>query len=85
LADVDVLGVEAWIAGMARKGSGATVVIRAHGVLSGILGDAVKGKRPAANPCSGVDNLPRKTAKRHIYLTADDVATLADESGDIVR
>jgi integrase len=82
LADVDVLGVEAWIAGMTRNGSGATVVIRAHGVLSGILADAVKGKRLAANPCSGVENLPRKTAKRRIYLTADDVASLADESGE---
>jgi integrase len=25
--------------------------------------------------------LPRKTARRHIYLNADDVAALADESG----
>jgi len=80
VADVDVLGVEAWIASMVREGSGATTVIRAQGVLSGILGDAVKGTRLAANPVEGLDNLPRKTGKRHVYLSADDVTRLADES-----
>ena len=63
VADVDLLGVEAWIADMVRKGAGATTVLRAHGVLSGILADAVKGKRLAANPAKGVENLPRKTAR----------------------
>jgi hypothetical protein len=81
VADVDQLGVEAWIAGMGRKGAGATTVIRAHGVLSGILADAVKAKRLAANPCKGIENLPRKTSKRHVYLSAEDVYRLADESG----
>ena len=41
--------------------SGAATVIRAQGVLSGILADAVKGKRLAANPVKGLDNLPRKS------------------------
>lgn len=53
VADVDMLGVEAWIAGMGRKGGGATTVLRAHGVLSGILADAVKAKRLAVNPAQG--------------------------------
>src|SRR5215212_3457748 len=43
LADVDLNGVEQWIATMG-KGSGATVVIRAYGVLAGILDDAVKSR-----------------------------------------
>src|SRR5260370_31970919 len=64
VADIDCLGVEAWIAGMGAKGAGATTVLRAHGVLSGILADAVKAKRLAANPARGVENLPRKTAAR---------------------
>src|SRR5271165_1280487 len=34
-----------------------------------------------ANPAKGVENLPRKTARRHVYLSADDVHRLADESG----
>jgi integrase len=82
VADVDVLGAEAWVASMVRKGSGATTVIRAHGVLSGILADAVKGKRLSVNPVKGLDNLPRKTGKRRVYLTADDVMALADNSGE---
>jgi hypothetical protein len=47
----------------------------------GILADAVKGKRLAVNPARGIENLPRKTAKRRVYLSAEDVARLADESG----
>jgi integrase len=67
---------------MVRKGSGATTVLRAHGVLSGILADAVKAKRLAANPAKGVENFPRKAAKRRVYLSAEDVYRLADESGE---
>lgn len=81
VADVDQLDVEAWIARLGTKGAGATTVLRAHGVLSGILGAAVKAKRIVVNPAKGVENLPRKTARRHIYLSADDVYRLADESG----
>ena len=82
VADVDLLGVESWVTGMVRKGSGATTVIRAQGVLSGILADAVKGKRLAANPVKGLDNLPRKSGNRRVYLTADDVTRLADKAGE---
>jgi integrase len=81
VADVDVLGVEAWIAAMGTKGAGATTVLRAHGVLSGILAEAVKGKRLAANPCKGIEGLPRKTGKRRVYLSAEDVRQLANEAG----
>ena len=80
VADIDRLGVEAWIASMGAKGAGATTVLRAHGVLSGILADAIKAKRLSANPTKGVENLPRKTGKRRVYLSADDVHRLADES-----
>lgn len=82
VADIDLAGVEVWIVSMGAKGAGATTVIRAYGVLSGILTDAVKAKRLAANPAKGVDNLPRKTARRHVYLSADDVARLANEAGE---
>lgn len=82
VADIDLPAVEAWIAGMTRNGSGATTVLRAHGVLSGILAGAVKAKRLAVNPATGVENLPRKTGRRHVYLSADDVHRLADESGE---
>lgn len=82
MVDADVLAIEAWIADMVRKGAGATTVLRAHGVLSGILNDAVKAKRLAVNPAKGIEGLPRKSAKRHVYLSADDVARLAHEAGE---
>lgn len=66
---------------MGANGAGATTVLRAHGVLSGILADAIKAKRLSANPAKGVENLPRKMGKRRVYLSADDVHRLADESG----
>ncbi len=80
VADVDLAAVERWIAAIGKT-SGATVVIRAYGVLAGILDDAVKGKRLASNPARGVENLPRRSGKRRVYLTAEDVGRLAAESG----
>ncbi len=82
MADVDLLGIEAWIGSMSSRGARATTVLRAHGVLSGVLADAVKAKRLSANPAKGVENLPRKTARRHVYLSADGVHRLAMMSGD---
>jgi integrase len=81
VASIDADAIEEWIAAMGAHGAGATTVLRAHGVLSGILAGAVKSRRLAVNPAKGMDNLPRKTARRHIYLSADDVAALADAAG----
>ena len=83
VSDIDQLAVESWISAMTRGGAGATTVLRAHGVLSGILADAVKAKRLASNPATGIDGLPRKTARRHVYLSSEDVSRLADESGEL--
>lgn len=80
VADVDLAAVEQWIAKM-RKGSGSTTVVRAYGVLAGILDDAVKSRRLAVNPSRGVENLPNKSGKRRVYLTIEDVAELAAEAG----
>ncbi|MCW2685272.1 MAG: site-specific integrase, partial [Mycobacterium sp.] len=80
IADVDLAAVERWIGAMGRT-SGATTVIRSYGVLAGVLDDAVKARRLASNPARGVENLPHKTGKRRVYLTADDVGRLAAESG----
>lgn len=79
---ISVPDIESWVAQMARDGRGATTVLRAHGVLSGVLGDAVKARRLASNPARGIEGLPRKTTRRHIYLSADDVHRLAAEAGE---
>ncbi|MFE7719592.1 tyrosine-type recombinase/integrase [Nocardia rhizosphaerihabitans] len=94
IADIELDAVETWLADMGRtitdpndpekvirKGSGATTIIRAYGVLAGILDTAVKARRLRSNPVRGVENLPKKVGKRHVYLTRDDVARLADEAG----
>ncbi|MEF2977274.1 hypothetical protein [Subtercola sp. YIM 133946] len=60
--------------------SGATTVLRAYGVLAAILDNAVKDRRVNANPARGV-NLPRKVGKRRVYLSHDQVQTLADSAG----
>jgi hypothetical protein len=72
--------MEGWIATLRRR-RGATVTIRAYGVLAGILDDAVKARRLRVNPARGVENLPRKSAKRHVYLSVEDVGRLAAEAG----
>lgn len=79
ITEVDVMG---WIAKMTGNGSGATTVLRAHGVLLGILNDAVKLRRLAMNPAAGPENLPEKSPRSHIYLNADDVHRLAAEAGE---
>ncbi len=92
IADIDLDQVERWIADMGRtitepdgtvskKGSGATVVLRAYGVLAGILDSAVKARRLAANPARTPENLPRKKRKPRTYLTHEQVGQLADEAG----
>lgn len=57
----------------------ATVVIRAYGILSGILDDAVKDNILARNPAEGVE-MPKKTKKPHVYLSHEEVHRLAGES-----
>ncbi|MFF3179953.1 tyrosine-type recombinase/integrase [Rhodococcus pyridinivorans] len=81
ISDIDLDAVERWISSMSSQ-RGATVVIRAYGVLAGILDSAVKSRRLARNPARGVENLPRKGRKARVYLTHEQVDALADAAGD---
>jgi integrase len=58
----------------------ASVVLRAHGILAGILDDAVSDRRIGANPARGVE-LPRKAVKRHAYLSAGQLDAVAQAAG----
>lgn len=60
----------------------ATVVGRAYGVLAGILDDAVTDRRVRANVARGV-TLPAKSPRPRMYLTHDQVQTLAEEAGKV--
>ena len=55
-------------------------VRKAQGVLSGILGLAVRDRRLAVNPALGVA-LPPMQEKRRRYLTAEQLEALADAAG----
>lgn len=73
--------VQDWVSDFAARKS-STVVIRALGVLAGILDVAIDDRRLASNPAHYIRNLPWKgPGKRRVYLSHDQVATLAACSG----
>jgi len=57
-----------------------TVVLRAHGILAGILDDAVRDRRIVANPARGL-TLPRRRQAPSRYLTHQQVDALAHATG----
>ncbi|CAN5349538.1 site-specific integrase [soil metagenome] len=85
LGDIQPSEIQAWLSELSAgtettKAVGATVVIRTHQVFSAILADAVRDHLIVRNPAAGM-KLPRKTRKRPVYLTHDQVADLAAASG----
>jgi len=54
-------------------------VIRAYGILAGIVDRAVKDRRLTVNQVRGV-NLPRKKKKSRHYLNHTHLQLLADEA-----
>ncbi len=86
LGDIRPTAVQQWVADLGRGGDGmkpvgASVVTRAHHVLSAILADAVRDNQVARNPAAGV-KLPRKNRKRPVYLTHGQVTSLAAAAGE---
>jgi integrase len=80
VADVRHSEVQAWVASLASTMS-ATTVKRAHGILSSILQRAEKDRRVASNAARGV-NLPRKAARKHVYLSHEQIDALANNAGE---
>lgn len=81
IADVSAREVERWIADLSKEQLSTTSMARAHGILSGILDEAVRDRRLIANPAAGVE-IPRKAGRRRAYLTHAQVALLADVCSD---
>jgi len=79
LADIRFTSVQAWIAELSTKLSPSRITT-IHGVLAGILDDAVRDRLLAGNPARGV-KLPRKSRRRNVYLSAEQLHALAIESG----
>src|SRR5208337_3717357 len=59
---------------------GPVVVQTAYSVLARLLDDAVADRLLASNPAKGV-KLPKRPPRRNVYLGADQLNELADESG----
>lgn len=76
--DIRHSDVRGWVSELSATYS-ATTVIRAYGSLAAILDIAVRDRRIAENPARGV-RLPKKQPKRRVYLTHDQVQTLAETS-----
>lgn len=64
----------------ADRPKSAALVLRAYGILAGILDTAVKDRRIPSNPARGV-NLPRRTKRPHRYLSHEQIETLAEAAG----
>lgn len=83
---VTATGVKNWSAAMTGAGCSATTVLRALGVLAGILDDAIADNRISRNPARGLDSKkrekPTKPKRKHVYLDHEAVGRLADEAGE---
>lgn len=72
--------VQAWVAGLVALDLSPSHVRDIVGVLSGVLGLAVRDRRLPSNPARGVD-LPRIKKRRRRYLAAHEVEALANAAG----
>ncbi|MEX3644332.1 tyrosine-type recombinase/integrase [Mycolicibacterium porcinum] len=79
IAEINFSDVQSWVAELAGRRKG-TVVRTAYDVLARILDDAVKDRRLARNAARGV-KLPARSKRKNIYLTAEQLQTLAVEAG----
>ncbi|WP_240744003.1 tyrosine-type recombinase/integrase [Mycobacterium paragordonae] len=83
---VSATAVKNWTAAMTGAGCSATTVLRALGVLAGVLDDAITDGRISKNPARGLDpkrrEKPTKPKRKHVYLDHDAVARLADQAGE---
>ena len=79
VGDIRHTGVQSWVTDLSKSLS-ASRVITVYSVLAGVLDDAVRDRMLAANPARGV-KLPRRSKRKNVYLTADQLGRLAHESG----
>lgn len=74
---IDHTMVTKWVADLTASGLAPSTVQKAQQVLSKCLGSAVDAGRLRSNPCDRV-KLPRIERHEMLFLTPDQVATLAD-------
>jgi integrase len=79
IADIRFSEVQSWVADLSGS-LGASTVSTVYSVLARVLDDAVKDRMVASNQARGV-KLPKRPARRNVYLNAEQLQRLADESG----
>lgn len=79
ILDVKFTDVQAWVTALAGKLS-ASMVANTYSVLARILDDAVRDRLIPANHARKV-KLPKRSKGKNVYLTANQLETLADECG----
>ena len=79
ISEIRYTDVQGWIAELSTR-LGASTIGTVYSVLARILDDAVRDRLLASNPARGV-RLPRRPPRRNVYLNADQLERLAEESG----
>lgn len=79
IGEISQAELQEWVSGLTSRRS-ASVVLRAKGIVNGVLKRAVKDRLIAENPCEGLE-LPRKPKRkeRRVYLTIPQLVAFADE------
>ncbi|MGY4709073.1 tyrosine-type recombinase/integrase [Mycolicibacterium sp. CBM1] len=81
ISDVKFTDVESWVSSLAGDLS-ASHVANIYSVLARILSDAAKDRLIPASPIPAKSiKLPKRSKGKNVYLTADQLDQLADESG----
>lgn len=79
IGEISQAELQEWVSDLTSRRS-ASVVLRAKGIVNGVLKRAVKDRLIAENPCEGLE-LPRKPKRkeRRVYLTIPQLVAFADE------
>jgi integrase len=80
LSSVGHAAVAEWVTALSASGLAGSTVRQCHRVLSLVLALAVRDKRISSNPAEGVQ-LPRAVKSDKVFLSAGQVAQLADAAG----
>jgi integrase len=74
--------VQAWVSRMVAEGLSSSRARQCFHTLQAVFDVAVRDRRIAANPCTGIDVPKLVTTAEHRYLTMAELLTLARAAGD---
>lgn len=85
IGEISQAELQEWVSDLMSRRS-ASVVLRAKGIVNGVMKRAVKDRLIAENPCEGLE-LPRKPKRkeRRVYLSIHRLIDFADECGNALK